>query len=148
MKYKTIPGSNGVMIDLNSNFKMKDGSVCELTVENDYVEMELHGVVDKYHIDWLCMIAHYEIQTREEQQLSYIGTWIVTRNKPRAKFWLNYKEPVVVYDEYRVIPQFSRYAISKEGVLIDRNTGNKITVRDENAEVKYFNRTPAPSIRS
>ena len=116
----------------------KDGVACTHLVKDGKVNIVISSKTYTVCINWLRLIAWYEIDTIifgefTPDMISFVpasSQVIKTVCKEVAVF----NVPVYYKGTYRVIPGFSRYAVNNSGRVIDISTGNKVTNRHEEAQ--------------
>ena len=124
--YKPIPGNPDYVISLNSDIRNNDGSEAKLEVQDNKVTICLYGVRSAIDLKWLALIAHFEIYPLDGKLKSLFTVQFVSNN---INFFRQISGKVPVFNKpfelehsgkkYRVIPMFSRYAISCNGEVIE-----------------------------
>jgi len=56
MKYR-VPGTNGIFVSKDCDFFYEDGTVCELPVYDDFVEIEMFGETRRVYKTWVKHLA-------------------------------------------------------------------------------------------
>lgn len=128
--FKKIPGNTQFQIDLFGNIQNVSGAKeCTPIVYNNQVKIELYAESRIVDVDWLALIAHFEVELPEGMESRIFDIHFedtdLARKSVTNKMML-FKKPIRLDMTYRVIPCFTRYAISKEGVVIEVKTRNVI----------------------
>lgn len=123
--FKSIPGSS-YKISLDGKMIGKDETVCTPLIENGKVHIEMYGQMRHLDVRWLALIAHYEVNLPEPVKLRVFDiTFSDVKRKlirPNSYKQMVIKTPIVVREKYRIVPGFTRYAVSYEGEVIDLKT--------------------------
>lgn len=121
--YKPIPGSLIYRINKNLDIIDQFGNHVDLSINKSKFQIELFGeskILDK---TFVMLLAWYECGYIPDlaNQLENIEFTSMPYNalKLHSGYIMHFKEPVWFNKEYRYIPSFTRYAINKEGTIID-----------------------------
>lgn len=136
--FKPIPGNNQYIISLSQEFRDLDGNTVEVEKnEKGLVTLVLYGKEVKVCPGWLSLISHFEIRLKEPSFEKLLNVTFLERNikffRPVSGKFPVFKKPVIVIHsgkQYRVIPSYSLYAISKDGDLIEACSKNKVKIAD------------------
>ena len=130
--FKSIPGSS-YKISLDGKMIGKDETVCTPLIENGKAHIEMYGQMRHLDVRWLALIAHYEVDLPEPVKLRVFDiTFSDVKRKlirPNSYKQMVIKTPIVVREKYRIVPGFTRYAVSYEGEVIDLKTGKIVEFR-------------------
>jgi hypothetical protein len=140
--FKTIPGNSELEISLEGVIRFVGGLECTLPTNDNKVSIKIYGVDVTVDLTWLSLMAFYEVRLPEEIQglIWQINFIKVTNTAIRRKLdqLMVFKTPIVINKEYRVIPNFTRYAINSKGILLDLNANEVINVsKYSNVKNKY-----------
>ena len=135
--FKSIPGSS-YKISLDGKMIGKDETVCTPLIENGKVHIEMYGQMRHLDVRWLALIAHYGVDLPEPVKLRVFDiTFSDVKRKlirPNSYKQMVIKTPIVVREKYRIVPGFTRYAVSYEGEVIDLKTDKKVLIATNNGE--------------
>jgi len=127
---KKIPGSDN--LSMGASGKIYGCPSKYLLEKNDRVTLTLYGIQKTVSRKWLRLITHFEVSVGEEflmrvgfKPTSYHPTRSLTRQM------MTIIPPIEHAKGFRIIPMYTRYAISSEGVIID--TVNDHTVARQKA---------------
>lgn len=128
--YKSIPGNNNYLISLNKDIVNLKKEKVYLEKENEFIIIEMYGEKRKVDLEWLALVSHYEVdfpdpfkkRIFEVKFLDCDNT--VTRSEIDKIMVMS--RSIILYNKYRIIPNFTDYAISKDSELIDVRTGRII----------------------
>lgn len=126
--FKPIPGNHNYIISLNGEIRTEKGLVSDLRIFDNKVTISLYGVIRTLDITWLALIAHYEIDLPEH----YLGIRFMPTNPvaigTKTGLIMVFRRPILIDKKYKLIPNYTKYAISKKGELINVITGQLIKV--------------------
>lgn len=138
--FKKIPGNHEYVISFNGKIKKTDNSECTLVINNNLVEIELYGKKRLIDVKWLSLISHFEvnlpkqyvkelfhikfINIRKETNINYLG-----RKSSISGKLMVFRRPLVVNKRFRIIPNYTDLAVSKDGIFIEVETGKSINVK-------------------
>ncbi len=129
--FKSIPGSS-YKISLDGKMIGKDETVCTPLISEGKVHIEMYGQMRHLDVRWLALIAHYEVNLPEPVKLRVFDiTFSDVKRKlirPNSFKQMVIKTPIVVKEKYRIVPGFTRYAVSYEGEVIDLKTNKTVSV--------------------
>lgn len=121
--FNKIPGNEVYRINLAKQIIDKEGQECTLVVDEDIVEIELYGEVKRVGLTWLSLIAHYEVNLPKgfEHRLADISFQDIQSKiiKIHCSKIMYFKKPVKLTEDYRIIPNYTDYAVSKDGRVLD-----------------------------
>ncbi len=130
MNYKTVLKAKDYEISVNGDIRRKDGKECTFTTVNDEpcITLVIYGGERTVTIEWLRLITHFEVDLKAKD---FFNVYFVP-----TKVWYkgNSVNQTMLFDgrrpEYkpgfRIIPCFTRYAISFDGIVIDTTTDTEI----------------------
>jgi hypothetical protein len=124
--YKPISGNEeykinkgGVVVDCNNR-------VCLLPMLEDKVGIHLYGVLRHVYLDWLSPYAFYETRLPEHLKHRINDIWfneeIVIKDKI-VKDRMYFSQPFYYNDEFRIVPNYTDYAVSIDGRVIKVSAG-------------------------
>lgn len=134
--YKTVPGNDLYKISISGDIRNNQGREPDLkTTPDGKIEIELYGKKVIVDLLWLGLIAHFEINLPEPsaeklQRINFVNNNINLTNTISGKVMVFKKPELIVCDNkvYRIIPNFPRYAVTKEGEIINICTKNPVKV--------------------
>ena len=146
---KLIPGSKWLFIDDKCNLYMynhesKEYELADIPIYERYysdhtvemVNIDIYGEKRTYDLHWLMRLAMTETFVKNApDNVEFIDYKPV--NSEKIWYRVKFKEPVYYTDGFRVIPGFSRYAIAKDGTIIQIDTGKKLSVTVRVSDYKY-----------
>lgn len=151
MKTKRIYGNNQYHIDLhnniydqnlkivsNENLKIKNGIVYGIKINNNIVNLPL---------EFLKLISWFELDDVYTKIDVLENVYFVKINNKRLGLITNnhmyFRDPVYYRTNYRIIPNYPRYAINKKQEVLDTKTNRVVqTDIDPNGYVVVYIRTP------
>lgn len=146
--YKAIPGSLTYRIDLKGVIVDPAGQPVDLRTSKGRVELELFGrKMDVCH-SWLRFLAWYECGhiTNLKDHLDDIDFIEVDNTYLRIKCrrMMVFKNPIYYMEGFRYIPNFPRYAIDREGSVLDTTTNTFIdeVFSDPSGYLTHYIRNP------
>lgn len=124
--FKKIPGNTQFQIDLFGNIRnVNDAKECTPIVYNNQVNIELFGEKRIVDVNWLALIAHFEVELPKGLEAQVFDIHFEDTDLARKSVtnkMMVFKKPIRLDMTYRIIPCFTRYAVSKEGVVIEVKT--------------------------
>lgn len=120
--YKKIPGNHNFIIFPNGEIKTLQGKPAELKEENGFVNITLFGVEKRVCKLWLSLIAHYEFTFHDQMDNVIFKDCDLTVTKNNCGKFMVFKKPIEFVKGYRIVPGFTRYAVSFDGQVIDTET--------------------------
>lgn len=118
--FKKIPGNHSYEISLNGEIRTADGSACTLNFCNDKVQISLYGEERLVDLGWLALLADFDVELPEELTHKIWNISFTDRGmtKNRTCKVMLIKNPIVIDKYYRVIPGYTDYAVSRNGMVI------------------------------
>jgi hypothetical protein len=136
--FRIIPGNNEYVVSLSQEFRKYDGSVAILPKVGDRISIELYGQKQLVCPKWLSLIAHFEITLPNMGYKALLNVIFVDLNitflRPVSGKIPIFKSPVTVHHHgraYRIIPSFSKYAVSSDGEVIEVASGAIVKITPE-----------------
>lgn len=125
--WKIIPGNEKLEISLEGSIRSVDSSECTPTILDDKVWISIYGTTYFVCVRWLALISHYEVRLPLELRDEIWDISFTVGNKfiksLISQKMMIFKKPLQVNKDYRIIPLFTRYAVSNCGVVIDLVSG-------------------------
>jgi len=122
--FKIVPKTNNLYeMSINGEVRRKDGSACTLTSLNNEpaISLEMYGRERTVTIEWLRLITHFEVDLKAKDLFNIyfvdIYKWIYSNSV--NKTMLFYGRPLEYKPGFRIIPEYTRYAISQSGEVFD-----------------------------
>lgn len=152
--FKTIPGNSLFISSLSQEFRDINGYPVELEKTKDNrIIIELYGEKVKVCPKWLSNIAHYEINLPEPSFSKLLNIIFVQTDirffRPISSVIPRFKKPEEIVFEgevFRIIPNFSKYAISAKGRIILVETKESIKITQELTKHKKVIKDQYPSV--
>lgn len=152
--FKSIPGNNEYIISLSTDVRDMNGNVVNNPLKSlGRIRLELYGKTGEYCLEWLSLIAHYEMYLPEPthaklMRINFLPVNVVffKRNASQEPY---FKRPLTVEldkEVYRVIPNYSRYAISRKGQVLEIETRRFLEVSYPSSELGWSD-THYPTVR-
>lgn len=132
--FKNIPGSHGISISLNGELKSNN----ELSPSKDgKLRLTLHGKKQSVDLKWIASIAHFEVNLPQSHmgflsQIQFCNTNPTVTRSPSGLIMV-FPKPLLIGDRYRIIPGFTDYAISEDGVVIHIAKWKTIRIQEVSA---------------
>lgn len=121
-----IPGTKNLYIDLKGNIYDYNGVKLEYNISNRTVVINMFSKDIKVSLDWLISVSYYRIPSEFLKLYKNNIEFKIIKNtvlKIPTGTIMVFKEPIYHCDGFRIIPSYHRYAINKDGVLMDRYSG-------------------------
>ena len=124
--YKKIPGNVEFSISLSKELVRNDGGACTLPIVENKVRISIYGKELWLDLEWLSLYAHFETELPLEfrnrlLEIHFQKTYSGLTKSPSGKMMV-FKRPMLIQKKYRIIPGFTRYAISCSGEMLDTKT--------------------------
>lgn len=128
--YKSIPGNSNYLISLNKDIINIKKEKIYLKEEFGFVNIEMYGKIRKVDLKWLSLVSYYEVNLPSPFEEKVFDIKFLDCNGPITHsitgVVMSINGFLTVYRKYRIIPNFTDYAISKESELIEVSTGRVI----------------------
>lgn len=113
--FKQIIGNDEFVISLDGEIRSIDGKGCAPTIKRGKVKIPIYGEMMNLSVEWLALMAHYELDVGD----GFFNVRFEPINKlkenPLTSMIPVFKKPVYWKHGLRIVPPFSRYAISEDG---------------------------------
>jgi hypothetical protein len=136
--FKTIPGNKNYIISLSQEIRKSNGEGCALNIIDNKVLIPLYGKERLIDLKWLSLVAYFEVDLPEPYVLNIFNIHFENINPTYIRSvtgkTMIFKKHLVIKHEnkiFRIIPNFTKYAISKCGEIIDINTKKYLKITDE-----------------
>ncbi|EKD89526.1 MAG: hypothetical protein ACD_33C00046G0007 [uncultured bacterium] len=128
--FKKIPGNHDYILSLNSEIRKVNGDICDLPIANNFVSINLYGKNETVDLFWLSLITHFEVKLPEHyKNIKFVECNPVLTNSSSGKIMV-FARPILINKKYRVIPNYTDYAISKEGKIFEIESNKEIVKID------------------
>lgn len=123
--FKQIPGSHSLSISQNCKIIKSDGTECTLPAQNNLVQIHLYGKERWLDLNWLALVAQFEVDLPYHlipnlwSNIDFEEMNPALNIKKLNKTWMIFKRPIVINKIYRLVPGFTRYAVSSDGAVIN-----------------------------
>jgi hypothetical protein len=131
--YKQIIGNSDYKINLKGEIvNLNNEPVKFKLTEDGRIKIKLYNRTRYVELKWLALLSWFEIKLPAEYQ--YLIFDIRFKKIPSypirsvAQHITIFPKPLVVYNEYRIIPNYTNYAINKKGEVIEIYTKERIDV--------------------
>lgn len=121
--FKDIPGNKEFQIALNGKIIDKDNIGRNPIIVDGKILIMMYGCEKWVDVTWLSLIAHFEVDLPDKYK---DRVWDITFTDidPRSSRGLSnkvmvLKKPILIYNEYRIIPCFTKYGINKKGEILN-----------------------------
>lgn len=152
--FNSIPGNNDYIISLSTDIRDVNGNVVNNPLKSlGKIRLELYGKIAEYCLEWLSLISHYEIHVPEPSHAKLMGinflpvnVMFFKRNSSQTPY---FKKPLTVKidnEVYRVIPNYSRYVISRKGQVVEFGTKRLLEVSYPSSDLGWSD-THYPTVR-
>ena len=145
--FKIVPKTNNLYeMSTDGEVRRIDGLECTLTSINNEpaITLVIYGKERTLSIEWLRLITHFEVDLKERDMFNIYFKDAFRWHKGNSvnKTMCFYGIHPEYKPGFRIIPNFTRYAISKEGEAIDTYTGEILKVLnksfDDYLKVKLY----------
>lgn len=146
--FKPIPGNNVYTISLNKELRDFKGSQVNIPIIDNKIKIEMYGEIRNVDLDWLSLLSHFEINLPNPnfnnlELVSFVNIDTLHLSSISGKMVVFKKPFFIIYNRktYRIIPNFSRYAISNDGDVIEIESLHHLKVKenkDINRYPKYY----------
>ena len=128
--FKSIPGNSQYTVSLAQEFRTLDGDLCDVVPDADgKVEIEIYGEKIRLDPTWVSLIAHFELYLPDADLRRLFNIRFVPNNvrffRPVSSQLPVFLRPQTVKNNnktYRVVPSHSRYAVCKDGEVIETDS--------------------------
>ena len=121
--FKIIPGNHKYMISLNGEIRCIDSLGCTPVIKDGLVSVIMYDVEKTLDIEWLALIAHFEVNLPEEFRKDFYSIKFLDIDSKVIKSisgkTMVFEKPIYVKDKFRIIPNFTNYAISNDGKVLN-----------------------------
>lgn len=130
--YKKIPGNDEYLINLKEEIIDIYGNPVEIPEKDGAIEIDVFGVSKRVMKKFIKLLAWYEVSDIRnlENNLEKILICPCADKTLRiqCQHLLTFTEPILFNEEFRYIPNYSRYAINLKGEVLD--TQKNLIVKD------------------
>lgn len=130
--FKNVPGNSEFQIALNGKIVSKEIEGCTPVISENKVNIEMFGKSRLVNIKWLALISHYDVRLPEEHKDKIWNIDFVyydsSLTRSIASKIMVFNKPIIFDKDFRIIPNFTRYAITKEGKVYDLFTDRVIKI--------------------
>jgi hypothetical protein len=124
--FKPIPGNNEYVISLTQDVRRLDGSKIDIPINNGKISIILYGILINVDLKWLSLIAHFETYLPYSNANDLLNVNFADANvkffRPVSGKVMVFLKPITIKHnskQFRVIPCFTRYAVSCDGDVIE-----------------------------
>lgn len=122
MMFKKIPGTVDYQININGKITDLAGKPVFFEKKNGKIKIDIFGVNKTVNLKWLIGLSWYEsgVIPDLKEHLDKIRFYPADhRLRVRCGLMMQFTEPILYREGFRIIPSFPRYAINIEGKIID-----------------------------
>ena len=129
-EFYKIPGSN--IYRINSKFEIIDYNGTKLITQKTSVLLTLYGITKKWNLNWLFYAAYFDIDTIPNVKEHLSDIIFKNINSSYLRYKINkimvFKNPIYygIGNEARIIPNYHKYAITKDGSIINTSTNTLV----------------------
>lgn len=142
--YKKIPGNINYEITLDgTNHQILDHSK-SFEESNGYVRFGYYGITKVVKLNWLALISWFEVDLDPKNiyriwDIVFVDIVDYRLFKSISRKVMYFKAPIWYDVGYRIIPNYTRYAVSKDGIIIDTKSGQivKTVVIEDDYQYVY-----------
>lgn len=124
--FKPIPGNNEYIISLTQDMRNLDGKKVDIPIVDNKVNINIYNEVRNIDLGWLSLIAHFEVYLpnpsfKDLGRVRFVNSDIKHFKSISGKIMV-FNRPFVIKNNnkmFRIIPCFTNYAISCDGVIIE-----------------------------
>jgi len=132
--FKSIPGNDSYAISLMQEIVNVSGEICEFPTVNNMITLEMYGILRTVDLKWLSLISFFEVYLPVQFVNNIFDVTFQNINpvyirSVSGKTMIFKKKFAIKHDNevFRIIPNFTRYAISKKGNIIELKTMKYLT---------------------
>lgn len=124
--YKAIPGNKEYKIDLDGN--IIDLNNRKVFTKDTKVKIMIKGKEHTFEKKWLALISYYNTNINYLNIEDITFTKVINNPmKTRCRHLMLFKKPQIYFEDYLIIPNYTRYAIStKLNSVLDTHTNTII----------------------
>ena len=131
--FKIVPKTNNLYeMSTDGEVRRIDGLECTLTSINNEpaITLVIYGKERTLSIEWLRLITHFEVDLKERDMFNiyFKDTFKWQKSNSVNKTMCFYGIHPEYKPGYRYIPEYTRYAVSKEGEVIDTKNNRVINI--------------------
>lgn len=124
--FKRIPGNNDYLINLDGVIKTNNGTVIRGL---NFLTLEFFGSQRTLSTTWLAHLAYFEITLTNPRDYKLVNfVEIKTVKREGISILPRFDRPIYHKRDYRIIPNFSKYAISEKGEIIRISDGFIVSI--------------------
>lgn len=128
--FKKIPGNHDYILSLNSEVRKVNGDICDLPIVNNFISINLYGKNETIDLTWLSLITHFEVKLPNYyKNIKFVECNPVLTKSNSGKV-MKFTKPILINKKYRIIPNYTDYAISKDGKVLEIESNKEITKLD------------------
>lgn len=115
--FKTLIQNNKYSFNMNGDYKVNE--IITRYKDSSTISIELDNIMfHNLDVKWLALLAHYEVNVNINDLFKIYFTECNSKvMKIKCGNLMNFREPIMVDKEFRVIPGFTNFAINKNGVV-------------------------------
>ena len=150
----SIPGNGKLKIDREGNIRpIFSKDVCEyeqwFKIDGNNITLEMYEESRTVELKWLAIVSEYNLKLPNGYEhfifrYKFMPAKRISRNlesddtKDRLPFEVTFKEPVYYTKDFRIIPEFPKYAVSEDKRFINIETGERVSVKDVGSDNKRY----------
>ena len=153
IRFRPIPGNNTYQISLAKEIVDMDNNRVDLETDGKRVWIEIYGEKIFADLGWLSLIAHYEIYLPDPSlkkllNISFIDNYHPIIRSRSGKIPIHERPFTIMHNNinYRIIPGLVKYAISKNGEVIEIETLETIRITNERIQYSHAKKTEYPDV--
>ena len=130
--FKIVPKASKIYeMSIDGDIRLTDGKECTLTTLNNEpaISLEIYGEERTVSIEWLRLITHFEVDLKKRYffNVYFVNLFKWSRGNISNRLMVFKGKHPEYKPGFRIIPNFTRYAISKEGIIIDTYNITELT---------------------
>lgn len=137
--YKKVPIAKEYEMSVDGHIRRVDGKECELAIIKETNQVYIPNINKSVDLTWLKYITHFEVDLplKETLQVKFENSFQCSASNIYSVRMRLPRLPLI-YGKYKIIPEFTRYAVSVGGEVYDTYE-NKICLAYSSPTDRYIN---------
>lgn len=136
--FRKIPGNDEFLINSKFEIVRLDGAQgCTPAVIDKRVKIKLYSQEMVVDLEWLYLMARMQVFLPEELQSRLMDVYFEDLYPYKMNTFnkvMVFRRPMVYKEIYRIVPNYTNYAVSKEGEVVRISTGNAYSSTNKEGE--------------
>lgn len=117
--FKKVPGNHNFIVSLSNEIRTANGGLTDFIFRNNRIRIPLYGKLWYTDIQVVALLAHFEFDRGDDlKKVQFVRINPEITGSQCGKF-MTFTSPIYVRDKFRLIPGYSKYAISEAGEVLD-----------------------------